>query len=393
MREHGPVAAVGRRALTTARAALLAGLCAGLFLGLLGACAAPNASARVARRLGGERTDGAFVSPTSYELFVRAELASSNQRWAEAVQFYRLALAGAAEDPLVLARLAVALARAGRFEDADAAVARALELDAESEAAFLARGDVALLRDDRATAVAAYEHAAEAAPESEQGPMRLAATLRALGAEARANAVLARLAQRGGAAGATAARANLAAALAGDDAEAAGEAALALLRVAPANARDVREAATRALAADKVGLAARLIAALPVHEADTALRVRIALARGARSEAEGLLATATPDALGGPADQARLWLAAGRPEQAYELAAGADASQPSPELALLAAEAALAAGRLDDAAARFVGLRADDASAARAREGLAEALRRAGLPALAAETLVPRGGP
>ena len=387
MREYGSVAAVGRRALTTARAALLAGLCAGL----LGACAAQSTSTRLARRLGGEHTVGVFVSPTSYELFVRAEVASSEERWGEAVQFYRLALAGAAEDPLVLARLAVALARAGRFEDADAAVARALELDAESEAAFLARGDVALLRDDRAAAVAAYERSTEVAPESEQGPMRLAATLRALGAEGRANAVLARLAQGGGPAGATAARANLAAALAGDDAEAAGEAALALLRVAPANARDVREAATRALAADKVGLAARLIAALPVHEADTALRVRIALARGARSEAEGLLATASPEALGDAADQARLWLAAGRPEQAYELAAGADASRPSPELALLAAEAALAAGRLDDAATRFASLRADDASAA--RDGLAEALRRAGLPALAAETLVPRGSP
>lgn len=388
MREHGSVAAVGRRALTTASAALLGALC----VGLLGACAAQNSSAGLARRLGGEHTVGAFVSPTSYELFLRAEIASSEQHWGEAVQFYRLALAGAAEDPLVLARLAVALAHVGRFGDADAAVARALELDAESEGAFLARGDVALLRDDRATAVAAYEQAAEVAPESEHGPMRLAATLRALGAGERANAVLARLAQRGGPAGATAARAALAAALAGDDAAAAGEAALALLRVAPANARDVREAATRALAAHRVGLAARLIAALPVHEADTALRVRVALARGARGEAEGLLATASPEALGGAADQARLWLAAGRPEQAYELATEADASQPSPELALLAAEAALAAGRLDDAATRFASLRAEATSLERAREGLAEALSQAGMPALAAETLVPRGG-
>lgn len=354
---------------------------------VLGACTSQHLSTQVARRLGGERTVGAFVSPTSYEFFVRAELAVEQQRWEAAVQLYRLALAGAEEDPLVLARLAVALAHAGRLADSDAALARALTLDAESEAAFLARGDLALLRADREAAVVAYERAAAAAPDGEEGPMRLAAVLRSLGARARADAVLARLASRGGAAVATAARAQLAAALASDDAQAAGEAALALLRVAPVRARDVREAATQALAAGKVGLAARLVAALPSREADTALRVRVALARGARGEAEGLLATATPEALGGDVESARLWLAAGRPERAYELAHEVAALAEDPEAELVAGEAALAAGLFDEAALAFVRVPRAAPGAARAGRGLADALRGAGMPALAADVL------
>ena len=365
---------------------------AALGLCLLSACTAGRPPTEIARRLDGERTVGVFVSPTSYELFVRAEVAAAREDWSGAVQLYRLALGGAAEDPLVLAHLALALAHAGRPTDADEAIARALELDPESEAAFLARGDVAMLRGDRAAAVAAYERASAVAPSSEEGPMRQATALRALGAAPRADAVLARLARRGGPAGATAARARLAAALAGDDAEAAGEAALALLRVAPVRTGDVREAATRALAAGKIGLAARLIGALPVREADTALRVRVALARGARGEAEGLLVLATPEALGGTVAQARLWLAAGRPERAYELAREAAALDGGPDADLVAGDAALAAGRFDDAATAFARVPAGTSAGPRARAGLAEVMRQAGMPALAAELLA-RGAP
>lgn len=404
---HGrrPVAAARRRSLIDAlsrltryarrpigRAAL--GVClltaAPLGLTLLSACLPQRPPTQITRRLDGERTVGVFVSPSSYELFVRAEIAAEEQRWEAAIESYRLALAGASEDPLVLARLAIALGKSARFDDANEAVARALELDPESEAAFLARGDLAAMRDDNVGAVAAYEQAVAVAPASEAGPMRLAAALRALGATRRADAVLARLARRGGSAGATAARARLAAALAGDDAEAAGEAALALLRVAPVRARDVREAASRALEAGNVSLATRLIAALPVRESDTALRVRVALARGARSDAEGLLATAPPEALGGAVETARLWLAAGRPERAYELAREAAAIDGAPDAELVAGEAALAAGQLDDAAAAFARVPAEASGGARARAGLVEALTRAGMPALAAEVNAPR---
>lgn len=385
MHERGPLDPAGRWALTArlGRAALLA-LLGGL---LLDACTAGRPPGQVARRLGGDRTVGVFVSPMAYEFFVRAEIATEEHRWEDAVQSYRLALAGAEEDPLVLARLAVALARAGRPDDAGEAIARALELDDESEAAFLAEGDIALLRGDRAGAVVAYERAAAVAPSSEEGPMRLAKVLRELGAGRRADAVLARLARRGGPAGATAARARLAAALAADDAEGAGEAALALLRIAPVRAQDVRDAAKLALAGGKIGLAARLVAALPSREADTGLRVRVALARGARGEAEGLLATATPEALGGPVATARLWLEVGRPERAYELAREAVALDGSPESELVAGQAALAAGHPDEAASTFARIPRDVSSSAQARSGLAEALRQAGMPALAAEVV------
>jgi tetratricopeptide (TPR) repeat protein len=372
-----------------ARTALLValGCCA------LGGCVPQGPPAQIARRLGGERTEGAFVSPTSYEFFVRAEVAVEEQRWEAAVQLYRLALAGAEEDPLVLSRLAIALARAGRPADSEAALARALELDPESEAAFLAQGDVALLGDDREAAVAAYERAAAVAPESEEGPLRLAGVLRMLGAAARADAVLARLASRGGPAGATAARARLAAALGSDDAEAAGEAALALLRVAPVRAADVREAAVRALAAGKVGLAARLVSALPRRDADTVLRIRVALARGARGEAEGLLAVAPPEALGGDLEAARLWLAVGQPERAYELAREVAALHPAPDVELVAGQAALAAGSFDEAAAAFARVPGEAGAWPEARRGLAEALRASGLPALAGEVLARPAAP
>ncbi len=354
-------------------------------LALLTACGAARPETPVARRLGGERTLGVFVSPSAYEWFIRGELAANAARWQEAAAAYRLALASADEDPLVFARLALALERARQPAEADAAIARALAIDPDSEAAYLARGEVAERRGDLRGAVAAFERARTVAPGSEAGPLRLAEILRRIGATKRADAVLDRLAREGGPASATAARARLAAALAGDDAEAAGEAALALLEVAPVRRSDVRDAAARALEAGRIPLAARLVAALPTHDADLALRVRVALARGARDDAEGLLATATPDALGGAVATARLWLATGRADRAYELAREAVALEPGPESECVVGDAALAAGLYDEAATAYARVPRGASGHPAALRGLADALTRASLPALAAD--------
>ncbi len=352
---------------------------------LLAACGASPTQATVTRRLAGQRTPGVFVSPSAYEHFLRGEIAASRGQWAEAATAYRMALASGEEDPLLDARLAIALERLGQHESADEVLARALALDADAEAVHLARAEIALVRGDATAAIAAFERARTSAPASETGALRLAAVLRETGAARRADAVLAQLAREGGPAGATAARARLSAALAGGDVDATADAALALLRIAPAHARDVREAAQRALDAGRAALAARVVAALPARDADLRLRIDIALANGESDAAEGLLAIAAPDALGGHVATARLWLRAGRADRALELARDAAVREPGPAARQLLGDAALAAGHPDEAADAYARVRPDAAEWPNATRGLAEALRRAGLPALAVD--------
>jgi tetratricopeptide (TPR) repeat protein len=364
------------------------------FLGawLLAGCGAVAPRPTVARRMGGERHVGAFVSPTSYELFLRAELSAAAGRWEEAVEQYRYALAGAEEDTLVLARLAVALERAGRPDAADEALERAFGLDADAEAALLARAEIADARGRLEEAVAALERAMEVAPASADPPLRLAELLGRMGAGERAFAVLERAAREGdGRSAVTTARLRLRLALARDDARQAGNAALELLRVAPVDAPLVRQAAERALAGGEPLVALRVLEALPERAAAPALRVRAALAAGAPEVAEGLLATTPPDALGGPAAAARLWLAAGRPERALELALEAAAATPGPEAHLAVAAAARALGRADLAARHAALVPAGAAEHEAAVAALAEALADGGHPALGREVLRARG--
>ncbi len=372
-----------RRALTLRARPRNTASCA--FLLLLAACGAAPTQATVTRRLAGQRTPGVFVSPSAYEHFVRGEIAASRGRWAEAAAAYRLALASGEEDALLHARLAIALERLGQREGADEVLARAFALDADAEALHLARGEIALVRGDTNAAITAFERARASAPESEAGALRLATVLREAGAAQRADAVLAQLAREGGPAGATAARARLAAALAGGDVDATADAALALLRIAPAHARDVREAAQRALDAGRAALAARLVAALPAREADLPLRVDVALANGDFDAAEGLLAIAAPDALGGHVATARRWLRAGHADRALELAREALRREPGPAAQHLLGDAALAVGHPDEAADAYARIRRDAAEWPDATRGLAEALRRAALPALAVD--------
>lgn len=352
---------------------------------LLAGCGASQTQATVTRRLAGRATPGVFVSPGAYEHFVRAEYAASLARWAEAAADYRYALAFGDEDALLHARLAIALAQLGQHEDADEALARALAQDPDAEAALLAKGEIALSRGDVRAAIAAFERARASAPESESAALRLAAALRDAGAPQRADAVLDRLAREGGPAGVTAARARFAAARVADGVDAMAEAALALLRIAPARATEVRDAARKALDAGRPDLAARLVAVLPTRESDLPLRARIALATGDLDAAEGLLAITPPDALGGEVETARLWLRAGRTARALELARDAARREPGPAAQCLLGEAALAEGHPDEAAEAYARVRRDAAEWTDATRGLAEALRRAALPALAAD--------
>src|SRR5436305_2089320 len=85
----------------------------------------------------------AFVSPFSYEWFVRAELLLARGQYAAAAEAYRTALTSADEDAYVFARLAEALDRSGDAAGASEALQAGLQIDPQSEAIWLERGAIA----------------------------------------------------------------------------------------------------------------------------------------------------------------------------------------------------------------------------------------------------------
>lgn len=362
------------RLLWLAPALLFASACGGMF-----------GSPIITRRVGGEERQGIFVSPFSYEHFVRGELAWLRGDLREALEEYQLARAGPEDDPLLVARIADVLDRLGREREALAMLDQGEALDPRSELVWLARGRIHE-RHDRATdAMDAYARAAALAPSSEEAPIALAALLRARGEPEEADAVLERYLER--ASGAGAARARLALALERGQAQAAAEAVRALLEVAPARSDEVRAAARAALDAGQPELALRLLSALPDEDRDRPLRLAAALAAGDRSRAEGVLASWMPRSPGELLEVARGYLAIRMADRAAELARVALSAEAGAEARLVLGRALRAGGRLGEAAEVLAAI--DPASGAWP-EGpieLALVLRDAGRPALAAEVL------
>ena len=353
---------------------------------LLAACGAAPPD-RVVRRVAGERVVGTFVSPFSYEWFIRAELALEHGDLEAAAEAYRMARAGPEDDPLVLARLADVLDRLERVEEADAVLDEGLELDPESEAVWLAAGRIAERRGRIERALEAYARAESAAPRSEQAPLALARLLRERGAPARAERVLLRFTRRGTRQTAGVLRARLELALAREDTSGATRAVDALLRVAPARSAEVTRVATAALADDRPVLAARLLDAVPESLVDTALRVR-ALARAGRLErAEAVLATALEERVGGPLGRARLYLTVRRADRAAEIADAVVATSSDPQAWLVAGLAHLDARREVEAAPLLARVPRGVRGYAESRVALASALDAQGLGTLAAEVL------
>ncbi|MCZ7677358.1 MAG: tetratricopeptide repeat protein [Sandaracinaceae bacterium] len=148
------------RLLWLAPALVLASACGGMF-----------GSPIITRRVGGEERQGIFVSPFSYEHFVRGELAWLRGDLREALEEYQLARAGPEDDPLLVARIADVLDRLGREREALAMLDQGEALDPRSELVWLARGRIHE-RHDRATdAMDAYARAAALAPSSEEAPI------------------------------------------------------------------------------------------------------------------------------------------------------------------------------------------------------------------------------
>jgi tetratricopeptide (TPR) repeat protein len=303
------------------------------------------------RTVGGQTRAGAFVAPFQYEHFVRAELALAAGDLPGAIEGYRMARAGGDDDPLLAARLADALDRAGDRSGADAAIAEGLALDASSEPVWMARGAIAERRGERETALQAYGRAARAAPDSAAPVHASAALLDAMGATGRARALREAYATRVG-------------------------------PQTPVRASVLRAEAAALLADGRPSAALRRLGARTGDDG-ALLRVRALLALGRRDEAEGLLSTSSADAFGGSLAVANLLVAAGRADRAVEIAE-ADATA-GPEASVALGGALLAAGRTGEATVALANVAPGTSVHDEARHLLADALAAEGLPALARE--------
>lgn len=369
--------------MISARTVLVGALALGLF-----GCGAGGAPL-VTRRVAGEVRTGIFVSPFSYEHFLRGELAELRGDLREAAREYELARAGPEDDPLLVARLADVQDRLGREEQALALLRVGDELDPASELVWLTRGRIHERHARVEDAIEAYSRAAAVAPGSEQGPLALSALLRAHGRASEADAVLARYLER--ARGAGAARARLRLAIENGEPQAAADAVHALLDAAPARADEVRAAAVTALDAGQPELALRLLAAVPEREEDRPLRLRAALGARDRGRAEAVLAGWMPEGPEALLQVARGYLDVGMPARAVELARVALSANAGAEARLVLGRALREAGRLDQSAAVLASIERGSGAWPEGPIELARTLRAAGRPALAAEVLARAG--
>lgn len=351
-------------------------------------CAHSAASAPpVERIIGGKRQAGRFVSPHAYEWYVRGELAFAKGNYPLAADAFALARTGSGDDAYLAGRLAEALDRSGEERAADGVLRAALRDAPEAEALWLARGRIAERRGDANAALQAYARAERCAPRSEAGPLALSRLLHARGASARALHVLERFARRadGGSAGAARVRVELA--LARGDLGAAVDAVHAWLTLAPARADEVRRVARLALAKGEPETAVRLLERIPPEEGDARLRFEAYVAAGRTEAAEGLLARTEPEAWGGYAPLAELYLRAGYLAEAEELAEAAVALSNGPEAWLAAGRVKLALAKWSEAATYLARIPPDVPAFVDGRLGLTLALDALGLTGLATEVL------
>lgn len=338
----------------------------------------------IERTVGGEKRLGRFVSPHSYEHFVRGELAREHGAWQEAAVHYELARAGAEDDPMLAARLADVRDRLGDREGAERALEEGQRLDPDAEIVWMTRGEIAERHGELEVAIAAYARAVEVAEGNADPAIALARVLRERGLFERAEAVLeacmARAADPIGVA-----RARLALALERSDPLAAGLAALDLVRASPAHAREVADAARALLEMGRPTLAHRMVALLPEHAIPPVLRLQVALSAGAYGEAEALLSRWVPDEPEEMVRAAEAWIELGDLVLAGELAQAGLARGAGSRARLVLARARLEEGRMADAAALAADIPPGDPLRDEALGLLAEALARGGVPALGAE--------
>lgn len=327
------------------------------------------------------------MSSSSYEAFVRAERAVALGELTEAVYQYRVALAGASEDPYVLARLALVLEQLGQHDDADDAVERALRLDPESEAGWIVKAEIAHQRHNVNAAIAAFEHAAASPVDSTDATLRLASLLYETNDAPRADALLDALIERAGEGALPAARARLRMALERNDLAGILESANSIQRTFPMTSAEVRGIAQRLLQGGQGERAADLLATVPESADDGRLRIDALLAARRFGAVEAYLATHSLSRIGSPIDVAQIYLSANVPERALELAEGTLLTQSDPRAHLVAAEAAYALNLFDRTAQHVASIERGASDYVPSRLLLSRALVGHGMRAEAVEVL------
>lgn len=338
---------------------------------------------RIDRRVGGQERAGVFVSPYSYEHFIRGELARQRGDVAEAAAEFEMARAGAADDPLLIARLAEAREGLGQRDEVDRLLSEGERSFPRAQAIFIARARIAEARGRSDDAIAAWARAVELAEGDDDPVLELARVLRESGRQERADAVLEEAAARGGV---VALRARLAVAIAARDGSTAAQSALLLLRRAPGARAEILDAVGLAVDDGHPTLALRVLSRLPEDTAP-ALLLRVRIAAGDRAAAERQLGLWAPADAGQSVEAARAWLALGRPETAAEVAEEAIALGAGHDAQVVLAEAQLRAGHPGAAATGVAPFAARDPAAGAL---LRQALSAGGLEELAGE-LAQRG--
>ena len=341
----------------------------------------------VTRTVGGEVRRGVFVSPPQYEDFVRGELAAAREDWAGAAEAFTRARSEGEEDVLLLSRLADVLDRQGDRVRAEEMLSRGESLDPHAEIVWQTRGVIAERHGEVDAAIAAYEHAHDAEPSSEEPVLSLARMLAAHDHADRSATLLGDFV-RHAASPLGAARASLALAMARGDLVGLVDAASELVRIAPGHANEIESAVRVLRDRGDVLIAHRLLSQMPEETVDRELAIEVAIAAGDHDAAERWLAFPRDEHPRSLTIDARHWLALGDAARAAELAevARSDA-EASSEATLVLGQARLAMGAFAEAARLFASIPVGSSQHEPARAGLASALAAGGLAALGAEVL------
>jgi len=297
-----------------------------------------------------------FVSPSSYQDFIRAELYSARGERGPAIAAYRAAIELGDSDPHLVARLAQALDAGDAQADhaqAHALLEAALRKHPSSESLLLASARSARRHGDSTRALAAYARAQNVARTPSTALERIA-YLRELGNDERALEALKALsaAHRGRARDRLRIELELALLESHEPAALIG-CARDWLALGGGEPNLSRRAAQALFKAGHAALALELLAAVPASAADARLRLQATLALGRSAECEHLLSSMPPHWLGGPLAMAEAYLQAGLPEQALrvlsERARAEESAKTAQRRERLIARSLVASGRAHDA--------------------------------------------
>ncbi len=364
---------------------LARGLAALVIGGALGGCLG-HGQATIERIVDGEARRGPWIPPSGYEHFVRAELLVDRGAFVEAIGEYELARSGVV-DGYLLAREAEAALSASNPRLAARLVAEGLMSDPTSAPLLLVRARIERERGDVQAALGSLEEARAGAPASVEPVLALASLLTEADRGDEALAALDAFLERHPS-NVAALRAELERALVLGDARHATLAVLRLVRAAPEHRAEALAFARRALEGGHAALALAALDAIPIAQDELELRFAVALAAHDRATCERLL-----ERMDDPRPATRLrvaehWIALADGERAEELASGVlveERDAPSPRTLRVLGHALLVEGRLDEAAELLSRVPRGTSEGEAARAILAEAIGRAGLPALGAE--------